>query len=306
MNEEKSSPVYKNGYKKETIDNTEEKKAAGNVGNITVFNNFYNDSDIFVINSGYQKKAQHSFGPHANNYHVLQFIIDGEGVLQIGNREWKLTRNTLFYLPANTMCKYSADKKFPYEYYWISFVGKASDEILSNCGLNKENPVCVFKDSVLKKAFISVFQNLYSDKRDCSYKILSEMYFIFDYVIQNSELKSKHATYPPFITNAIAFMNENYKYGLTVAEVCEHLFINTSYFSELFKKNTGMSPSAYLIGLRMSNAAILLKTTDSSVSDVAAGVGMMPLAFTAAFKRYYGLTPSEYRSRKKQKLMNID
>jgi len=292
--------------KREKIDNTASTLRAGNVGNITVFNNFYNDSDIFVINSGYQKKTKHSFGPHANNYHVLQFIIDGEGTLQIGNKEWKLSKNTLFYLPANTMCKYRADEKTPYEYYWISFIGKASDDILANCGLSNESPVCVFPDSALKKNFISVFQNLYSDKRDCSYKILSEMYAIFDYIIRHSELKTKHATYPPFISNAIAFMNGNYAFGITVADVCNHLFINMSYFSELFKKNTGMSPSTYLIGLRMSNAAILLKTSDHSISDIAASVGMMPLAFTAAFKRCYSITPSAYRSQEKKKIMNID
>ena len=292
--------------KKEKIDNTANLFRAGNVGNITVFNNFYNDSDIFVINSGYQKKAQHSFGPHANNYHVLQFIIDGKGVLQIGNKEWQLKKNTLFYLPANTLCKYRADEKTPYEYYWISFVGKASEKILENCRLNNETPICVFPDSALKKNFISIFQNLYSEKRDYSYKILSEMYAIFDYIVEHSDVKTKHATYPPFISNAIAFMNSNYALGITVEDICKHLFINTSYFSALFKKVTGMSPSAYLIGLRMSNATILLKTSNLSVSNIAASVGMTPLAFTAAFKRYYSLTPSAYRNEKKPKIMNID
>ncbi len=72
----------------------------------TVFNNFYDTSDIAVINAGYQKKVDHSFGPYTNNYHVLQYILDGQGTLRIGSNEWHLTKNTLFYLPANTACKY--------------------------------------------------------------------------------------------------------------------------------------------------------------------------------------------------------
>ena len=65
----------------------------GNTGNTTVFNNYYDTSDIAVINAGYQKKVDHSFGPYANNYHVLQYILDGQGVLRIGTNEWRLIGN---------------------------------------------------------------------------------------------------------------------------------------------------------------------------------------------------------------------
>ena len=78
----------------------------GNIGNITVINNYCESSDIMAINAGFQKKAEHSFGPYVNNYHVLQFVLSGKGTLNINTHEWKLRENTLFYLPAGVSCKY--------------------------------------------------------------------------------------------------------------------------------------------------------------------------------------------------------
>ncbi len=268
-----------------------------NSGNVTIVNNFFNDSDIAVINAGYQKKVvDHSFGPYANNYHVLQFIIDGKGTLQIGNREWHLKKYDLFYLPANTLCKYYADGSDPYEYFWISFIGRKADEYLQKCCLNNENPICCFDSSALKKPFADIFKYLNSNKSNNTFKILAETYGVFDAIVAQSPLRNTHIKYSPLIQNAIAYMDTHYPQGITVTDVCAYLFVNPSYFSTLFKKSTGITLSDYLMGKRISDATIKLKSTDMNISAIAASIGMTPLAFTAAFKRHYFFTPSEYRN----------
>ena len=151
----------------------------GNTGNTTVFNNYYDTSDIAVINAGYQKKVDHSFGPYANNYHVLQYVLDGQGVLRIGTNEWRLTKNTLFYLPANIACKYYADLDDPYEYYWVSFIGNKADSIMQNCGLSHRTPLRVIDSPELRKLFMRIFKNLHSNQSDYTYRILSDLYGIF-------------------------------------------------------------------------------------------------------------------------------
>lgn len=277
-----------------------------NVGNITVVNNFYNDSDIFVINAGYQQKTpDHSFGPYANNYHVLQFIVDGKGVLEIGGNEWHLDKYDLFYLPANTLCKYFADENRPYEYYWVSFIGKKADDYLQKCYLNKGNPVRSFNSEELKKPFVNIFKCLNENSSNRTFMILSEMYRILDIAVGESPLCDTHIKYSPLIQNAIIYMDANYTSGINVTDVCNYLFVNPSYFSALFKKSTGTTLSDYLMGVRMSDAAIKLKTTDMDISAIAASIGMTPLAFTAAFKRHYFFTPSEYRSNVKKRISSV-
>jgi AraC family transcriptional regulator len=68
------------------------------------------------------------------------------------------------------------------------------------------------------------------------------------------------------------------------------------YFLRLFKKAMGVSPSHYLITLRLDEARRLLRETKRSIVDVALDVGYAnPSHFARAFRKETGLSPSDYR-----------
>lgn len=68
------------------------------------------------------------------------------------------------------------------------------------------------------------------------------------------------------------------------------------YFSRLFKRATGLSPSRYFIRLRMTKARQLLIETDMSIIDAGLAVGYSSAShFSQAFKREVGVLPSHYR-----------
>ena len=64
----------------------------------------------------------------------------------------------------------------------------------------------------------------------------------------------------------------------------------------LFRKYTGVSPAAYLSGLRLEHAAELLKSPECSITETAFRCGFSNLAyFSRVFRQKYGLSPREYR-----------
>ena len=66
------------------------------------------------------------------------------------------------------------------------------------------------------------------------------------------------------------------------------------------KEMTGITVGEFLRNLRMKQAAELLAKGDVSVSQVTYAVGMSnPTHFTTAFKKYYGITPTEYLAKHK-------
>ncbi|WAJ43937.1 helix-turn-helix transcriptional regulator [Mycobacterium sp. Aquia_216] len=70
-------------------------------------------------------------------------------------------------------------------------------------------------------------------------------------------------------------------------------------FAPRFTDGVGVSPLAYLSALRMRAASRLLRSTTRTVSSVAAEIGYSSEgAFTNAFKRFSGLTPSAYRQQR--------
>lgn len=79
-------------------------------------------------------------------------------------------------------------------------------------------------------------------------------------------------------------------------DVAAALFISPNYLRQLFKQETGQTFTEYLTAQRMQRARILLGTPETRVADVAEQVGYAdPRYFSVSFKKYYHMTPSEYR-----------
>jgi len=79
--------------------------------------------------------------------------------------------------------------------------------------------------------------------------------------------------------------------------------VSIDYFNRLFLAHTGFTVMAYIGYRRLKSAVVLLRTTDKSVLDTALEVGYSSHeGFTKAFKKEYGMTPSEYRQHYKKTL----
>jgi AraC family transcriptional regulator len=95
------------------------------------------------------------------------------------------------------------------------------------------------------------------------------------------------------ITN---WMSEHMAEEFSLERLASQAGLSRFHFQRLFKSATGVSPSQYLIDLRMNEARRLLRETKMSVIDVALEVGYTdPSHFARLFRRETGLSPSEYR-----------
>lgn len=68
--------------------------------------------------------------------------------------------------------------------------------------------------------------------------------------------------------------------------------------SGLFKKETGTNFVKYLTDVRMEKSIQLLRTTDMKTYEIAFETGFSnPHYFSVAFKKYTGMSPSEFRAK---------
>jgi two-component system response regulator YesN len=108
------------------------------------------------------------------------------------------------------------------------------------------------------------------------------------------------------LQDAILYINEHYNDPeLSLSQVCQHVFLSLSYFSGLFKQQTGDTFVEYLTRLRLDKAKQLLITTQLKTYDIAERVGYSdPQYFSVIFKRNTGRTPKEYRTVMKENSMS--
>lgn len=99
------------------------------------------------------------------------------------------------------------------------------------------------------------------------------------------------------ILQAVRYIEKNYQdAGLTEQNIADFLYISASYLSKLFKQKTGKNINSYITEIRMKQAKELLRQPRYKLYEIAAMVGYSDgNYFTKIFKKYTGLTPSEYR-----------
>lgn len=88
----------------------------------------------------------------------------------------------------------------------------------------------------------------------------------------------------------------------SLEDCLKRLPLNYDYIRKSFKKETGMTPHEYLLKERMTLAQQLIssgisnKFSPFSVSQIAEACGFSdPLYFSRVFKKYFGVSPSEYK-----------
>ncbi|MCL1795790.1 MAG: response regulator [Clostridia bacterium] len=88
------------------------------------------------------------------------------------------------------------------------------------------------------------------------------------------------------------FMRED----LAIDGICRQLHISASYFSALFKKETGKTFLGYLTDLRMEKAMDYLAQGGMKTSEIAQLVGIAdPSYFSYIFRKHFGIPPSQVR-----------
>ena len=110
-------------------------------------------------------------------------------------------------------------------------------------------------------------------------------------------LKEEAQAAEPPVTRMLRYIKHHYAENISSEDICKHFSFSRSYFSHIFKKETGMSFKEYLTAFRIENAKRLLRYSSLSVTEIAFSVGFSDAGyFSAVFKEKTGLSPRAYKS----------
>ncbi len=101
------------------------------------------------------------------------------------------------------------------------------------------------------------------------------------------------------VGRAIDFIDENYRRDLALDEISGTAFVTTRYLCDIFKHETGKTVYEYITDKRMETARSELVTTRKKIKDISRSVGYNSIqSFLTYFKRYFNMTPGQYRRSK--------
>lgn len=110
-------------------------------------------------------------------------------------------------------------------------------------------------------------------------------------------VRARNTSSQTIVSEAKEYIYANYAdENLSLDEICRELGVSSSYFSSIFKKETGTSFIGFLTECRMEEAQRLLLETDEKNYVIAGRIGYAdPNYFSYVFKRQFGVSPSKFR-----------
>ena len=228
--------------------------------------------------------------------YVVLFVTDGTGILEVIGKDVYINIGDTVIIPPNTTAHIASDEYAFLKASFITFGGTDVNLLLKSVGASIEAISVITGE--LSDAVTDCFKNIFMLEDDLSGALAASGYFeiIFAELIKTydgikSEFIEKH---DKRIVEVVKFIDEYYTKGIGVAEIAEHVKLERTYFTKLFKRIRGISPQSYLVELRLDKAAELL-SSGQKADKVYEKVGYSDYqAFVRAFKLKFGVTPQKF------------
>lgn len=253
------------------------------------------NTDIEIVQCGTEKcEKGHFYGPAVRDFYLLHYIVRGKGFFRVGENTYHINQGGGFLIFPGQLTYYEADLHNPWEYIWVGFKGVKAVELLQLSGLTEENPI--FDDYGADEIFKSMIGGY--GMKNAQLHILSKLYGFFSHMSQshNAFQEEKSDLKKKYVSDAIHFIKSNYMKDISINLITKEIGLNRSYFYEIFKNQTGISPQQFLIDYRMEAACKLLLQTNYKISDIARSVGYEDeFMFSRMFSKRKGISPTKYR-----------
>ena len=249
--------------------------------------------------------------------HRLMCITNGSCSFHYGKRHFRCEKGDIIYFPPNQLYGndfYGQDFRviniffdfYPYrgDSYVLSTTcveGSSFPEYMgetvhfSDCEFfNTLRRIINFPDGAEQ---IAAINKEYSERRICYKQKASAMLtdlLISLYRFSESGAKEKSMSE---ISEILSYIDENCRLPLRGEMLSEKFNYHPNYINRLIQRATSMSLHTYILDTKIRHAAVMLRDTDMSITDIAMYFSFYDSSyFSNVFRKFIGCTPHEYRN----------
>ena len=234
----------------------------------------------------------------------LLFLLNGKLNIHIGHETVEVFENTVVIFPPNYTYHYEyADTSDHIRYLYVHFTGSYVNSLLLGlnlCPFPLIKNISLRSSEKLIKTFHSIFDEFKKNSRIRDYQSSNLLERLILTIADDTptDLKS--------LEKSVNFIHHHYNEKISIPDLAKMEALCNSRYITLFNSHYGITPSEYIINVRISAACELLLNTDTPVSEVGRLVGYPdPCFFSKIFKANVGISPKEYRKKHQASLFSL-
>lgn len=245
------------------------------------------DSDLYVTEFGFSAPQKpRAVGPWVRGTYILHYVLDGtchfDGFDARAGEAFLIVKDSLHHFTVSP----------PYRHFWLAFDGSDVGTLLAafSIPLRQHMRFSVQYPEAAGKMLETAF-------RACMADVGTDALARGALLSLFPLLSAPTAVTASAVQTAAWFIERHYTRPITMEQVAAAVHWSEKYLCKQFKKQFGIPPQRYLVQIRMQRALALLRQKELRVQEVALSVGHPSApAFSAAFKSYTGVSPSDYRN----------
>ena len=236
-------------------------------------------------------------GRRISNYQII-FIGRGGGVLETEHGgKVRIEGGDVFILYPGEWHRYRPDKHTGWTERWCGLSGAYIEQVVGAFFPKNHSVVKGVDVTTVRRRMRLITRFLEDGRTACVPELVAEAIGLLTDIAPYVDAVAR-----PF-SDAIAAscdeMAARFHENIDLANLAKRHGMGYTLFRRLFKVQTGFSPHAYVLDMRLSRARALLRDTLLTVEEVGSAVGFTSISyFSYVFKKRFGHSPSAWRTRK--------
>ena len=259
---------------------------------VSLGNRQCNDLPLMVNCAGAYNQIlkSYNYNPRGRLDYYLMYIVSGEAAVY----EFVIAKEgSVIVFPPNKKYKHTSEHT-PISYLWVHFTGGEVLNILNRYGINTFPVIHTANgENKISNYFQKIFDGFAKNDKFRDYDLSS---LLDRLLIEIGRSISVEQGEKRRFKKSIRHINEFYSKPIRITELAKMENVSMTTYNFHFKKQMGMSPTQYILTLRMHSAKELLESSKISIKDISSMVGYDDFNFfTKVFKKFTGKSPSAYR-----------
>lgn len=234
----------------------------------------------------------------------FMFAFEGQATLDVDDVSYSLSAGSVFYFPLGSQIRLTSPADRRLQFYSIHYdyvlVDWGGDAVKCSGPAERNLPLPITMKVPDVNSIANHMRHLHDlwDGKNADYEWKARLAFfnlLNDVIDLHTQTLSGDRIHRS-IKQCMEYIKTHYAEPLEREKLAELSSLSSSYFSIIFKKVAGYTPTQYITKVRLDKAKHLLQNSNMKISEVAREVGFQdPLYFGRVFASYTGLPPKEFK-----------